>query len=393
MKQERIWIADQLMEAAEAATGLGDWGEEELHRPLEVLCHSLNHEAHLHAAGTEMMRGRLIGAMVNRLQVMDYRKRDAAVAAQQIRRPLIVLGLPRSGTSHMHALLAADPRTRAPRVWEMAVSVPPPRQETYEQDPRIQMIGDAMAASGLLTDELMSIHPFSFNAPEECGQILEHTGYGAMYSAMCWAPTFANWRENVDFRPAMRYHRQTLQHLQAHCPGAWWVLKSAEYHYHIEELLAVYPDACIVMTHRDPVKTLPSEVSLYRAMRRLTTEGHQFTAQDAGKAVLQGNALAVERFMDLRRRLGHDSRFIDVHYADLVRSPMGVAERVYGHFDLPLTDSVRAAMHQYLCTHRQNRHGVHRYTLDEWGYSAAEIDRHFGDYIAYFNIPLERTAA
>jgi len=385
----KLWNAHELMAAAETASGLHDWGEEDLRRPLEILCHSLNEEACLHPAGAQMIRARLQGTLLYRLQLMEERKRDPEIGRQSIHRPLIVLGLPRSGTSHMHGLLAADPGTRSPRVWEMAMPLPPPRKETCKTDPRIQLVGDGMKASGLLTDELMSIHPFSHDAPEECGQILEYTGYGAMYSAMCWVPSFTCWRENVDFRPAMRLHKKFLQHLQAYHGGSWWVLKSAEYHYHLEEILDVYPDACIVMTHRDPARTVPSETSLYHHMRTLTTEGRQFTRQQAGWAVLRGNALSARRFMDLRARLGDDPRILDVHYTYLLAHPMQVVERIYRHFGLTLSEPARTSMQDYLASHAQNRHGLHSYSLGEWELTEADIENQLGDYIDHYGIRRE----
>jgi len=380
---------NELMAQAEAQTGLSDWGEEDLRRPLEILCHSLREEAGLHAAGQLLIRQRLQHALSTRLLVVEERKRDPAISRQAISRPLIVLGMPRSGTSHMHALLAADPDTRSPRVWEMSMPMPPPRRETYRSDSRIQLAREGMEASGFLTSELMSMHPFTYDAPEECGQILEYSGYGAMYSAMCWIPTFACWRENVDFRPAMRFHRKFLQHLQAYHSGSWWVLKSAEYHYHLEEILDVYPDACIVMTHRDPARTVPSEASLYRGMRKLTTTQDHVTAEEAGRAVLRGNALSARRFMEFREYLGDDPRIYDVHYTDLLARPMQVVADIYGHFALSLTQRARATMQEYLAQHAQNRHGIHRYALEEWGLAEADIEDQLGQYIDRYGIRRE----
>ena len=384
-----IFSVNELMTWAEAQTGLSDWGEEDLRRPLEILCYSLNEEAGLHEAGQVMVRQRLQNVLSTRLLVVEERKRDPAIPRQVISRPLIVLGLPRSGTTHMHALLAADPDSRSPRVWEMSMPMPPPRRESYWTDPRIDIAREGMRASGFLTQELMAIHPFTYDEPEECGQILEYSGYGAMYSAMCWVPTYSCWRENVDFRPAMRFHRKFLQHLQAYCAGNWWVLKSAEYHYHLEEILDVYPDACIVMMHRDPARTVPSEANLYRAMRRLTTAGHHFTAEDAGRAVLRGNAISTRRLLELREHLHDDRRIFDVHYSDLLSRPMDVAAEIYRHFGLSLTERVRTSMQEYLVKHTQNRHGVNRYALEDWGLTEANIERHLGHYIDHYGIRRE----
>lgn len=386
---KKIWNADELMEQAQERTGLTDWGEEDLRRPLEILCYSLNHEAGLNDAGIELVQQRLSNILAGRLQLMADRDNDPLIAQQEIKRPLVVLGFPRSGTSHTHSLLAADPGTRSPRFWEMTIPSPPPRKDTYETDPRIAMIEEDMESSGFFTDELMAIHPFSASAPEECGLIIESAGYGAMFTALCWVPTYTTWRENVDFRPAMRYHRQFLQHLQAYNPGKWWVLKAPEYTLHIEEILSVYPDACIVMTHRDPAKTLPSEISLYQGMRKLTTDAKHYSPQDAGRAVLNCRNLSAERVINLRRRLGDDPRFIDVHYQDILARPLEVVEGIYKQLGLDLTDAARESMQRYLDNHRQNRHGVHKYSLEEYGLTAEDIEENFSEYFEYFGVQRE----
>ena len=136
--RERFSV-NELMARAEAQTALSDWGEEDLRRPLEILCYSLNEEAGLHQAGQVLVRQRLQSALSTRLLMVEERKRDPAIPRQIVSRPLIVLGLPRSGTTHMHALLAADPDTRSPRVWEMSMPMPPPRRESYWTDPRIDI--------------------------------------------------------------------------------------------------------------------------------------------------------------------------------------------------------------------------------------------------------------
>lgn len=381
--------ANALMAAAEAQTGLSDWGEEDIRRPLEILCYSLNEEAQLHEAGRRMVQARLSGTLVSRLQLMADRKRYPDIAQQPIVRPVIVLGLPRSGTTNLHGLLASHPGTRSPRIWEMAIPSPPPRKDGYETDPRIGIVGDAMASDGFLTDELRAIHPFHHNKPEECGAMLEHTGYGSMYTAMCKLPTFTTWRENVDFRPAFRYHRKFLQHLQSANAGCWWVLKSAEYHFHLEELFAVYPDACVVCTHRDPGRTVPSVVSLFRAMKKLTTQPEAIDPIGEARSILRSYAMAMDRIVDFRARSRHNEQIVDVQYADVLRDPYTVVRRIYEHFQLPLTQVALDAMAAYLADSRQNRHGAHQYSLADCGLSERDIERYYTRYIDHYQVTRE----
>lgn len=378
-----------LMAAAESRTGLSDWGEEDLRRPLEILCYSLNEEAQLHDAGARMVESRLIGTLCSRLQLMADRHRYPEIARQQIVRPLIVLGLPRSGTTHTHGLLASHPGTRSPRVWEMAIPSPPPEKASYESDPRIQIVGDAMTNDGFLTDELRAIHPFHHNRPEECGAMLEHTGYGSMYTAMCVVPTFTTWRENVDFRPAFSYHRKFLQHLQSRNAGSRWVLKSAEYHFHLEELFAIYPDACVVCTHRDPGRTIPSVVSLFRVMKKLTTRPEAIDSVAEARSILKSYAMAMDRIIDFRAYSTHDAQIVDVHYADVLRDPCAVVERIYAHFQIELTDEAHQAMAVYLVMNRQNRHGAHHYSLADCGLDESDIERYYARYIDNYGVQRE----
>ncbi len=378
-----------LMEAAEAQTGLSDWGEEDIRRALEFLCYSLNEESRMHTAGAELVRARLSGQLANRLVLMEDRKRYPEIARQEIKRPLIVFGLPRSGTTHMHNLLAAHPGTRAPRLWEMMIPSPPPEQANYESDPRIKILGDAMNQEGFFSEDLQVAHPLHHNRPEESGGILEYAGVGMMAAAMCGLPSYDAVRAHLDFRPVYQFHRKFLQHLQSRNPGIWWVLKSGELHYHLEELFDVHPDACVVFIHRDPGRTIPSIASLSRALRRITTPPQDIHMEGEAWDLLRSYALSMNRMIDLRKRGLYESQILDVHYADLVREPMAVVERIYARFDLPLTEGAQAAMAAYLRANPQNRLGKHRYGLADFGLSEDDIEHYYGRYIDHYGVRRE----
>ncbi|HSW03575.1 sulfotransferase family protein [Aquabacterium sp.] len=380
--------ADQMIAEAEAATGLVDWGGDDFRAPLQVLTNALNDEAQLHAAGERMARRHLHDVLCGRLRMADDRQHHTGIAGEKIVAPVFVIGLPRSGTTFLHNLLTQDPNNRAPATWEIMYPSPPPERAASRDDPRIAQCQAKLRDIGFLDEGLQAIHPFGARRPEECNFIWEYTLRSVNYMAWWHVPSYTQMLYGGDMRPVYESHRRFLQHLQHRHAAERWVLKTPAHMAWLDTLLAVYPDACLIQCHRDPAKIIPSLSNNLLQYRKLYS-----TLRPAGSyGMLELQSRSLARVDALRARPDFSGRFIDAPYADVQADPMAVVRRIYGHFGMPLAPETEAAMQGWL-TRDRSGHAAgakHQYDGKDFGVDAAEIDRHFGDYIARYNIALER---
>jgi hypothetical protein len=379
---------ESLMRAAERATGFAEWGDAVFREPLAILARAIRDEASLHELGLRRAQRRLVDALGARLQLVAERKGDPGIADEPIRHPIFVIGLPRAGTTFLHSLLSQDPAHRSPATWEMRAPSPPPEEATYTTDRRIDETDEALRFEGFLDAEVQGIHPFSARRAEECNFMWESTLLSVNFMAFWNVPSYRSFLYSTDFRPVYREHRQFLQHLQRRFRRDRWVLKSPAHSAWLPELLATYPDACIVQCHRDPAKVLPSLSSNLAALRRLFSDSVEVS--DFGMARLQAESLAV--VSRVRAQPGVSDRFIDAHYLDVQADPLPLVRRIYAHFGLPFTEAAETAMRRWLAQDRDShaKGTRHSYTLEQYGIDLGEIDEAMGPYVRQYGIQLER---
>ena len=324
----------------------------------------------------------------NRLRLIADRRRHPAIAAEVIRRPLFITGLPRSGTTFLHALLAQDPAHRAPQVWEVMHPSPPPEQASYATDPRIATTAGQLKWLDLLMPDFKKVHLIGARLPQECIAITSHDFRSYSFETMSAVHSYRAWHDSQDKRPEYEFHRQFLQHLQWRCPGQRWVLKAPGHLLALEALLQVYPDAGIVLTHRDPLKVLASCASFTEVLRSAFSDrvDKVSMARQVQQRWEEGAGLAVK----YRQTQGNSQqKLFDVHYVELLQDPMSMVRRIYAHFDLELTPAAETAMEQFLLAHPKNQSGEHRYSLEEFGLNPEEERRRFQFYQDFFGIESE----
>lgn len=385
---------DAMLAAARAETGLADFGDPDVAEPLGVYLQSLNEEAQLSDFGRIAMEKRLHMTLCNRLRMTEDRKRDPSISAQDIRRPIFITGLPRSGSSFLLDLLAQDPANRVMATWEILQPSPPPRPETHASDPRIAIVARMLEEQGFADPDLLATHPFGAELPEECSFIIEQSLISGNLAAYAQTPSYGAWLATpaADPRKVYGFHRRFLQHLQSHMAADRWVLKAPGHMFQLDALLGEYPDACVVMTHRDPLSVLPSLTSM--AIRLLAVFAKQGSidpvALGQGTSALIAGGLA--HALSVRANLDREVQFSDVRYPDLRRDPIGVAEDIYAGFGLPLAEEARDAMIGFVDRSGRDRHahGRHAYTLEEFGLDATVIDESFADYIERFTLAADR---
>lgn len=376
---------DKLRAEAIAATGLSDWGDGDFSEALERLCRSAVDEAGLTERGLESFAGRIDKALTTRLQLIADRASFPEIARQEIKAPLIVAGLPRSGTTILHALLAQDPAVRSPQKWEVDEPSPPPRTETYATDPRIAR---SQAAIDALPDKFKAMHTMGATLPDECNSVMMMAFLSPNFGAAASIPSYMRWLVGkADMAPAFAIHRAMLQHLQAFAPARHWVLKAPPYLWWIDDLFKAYPDARMVITHRDPAEVIPSNSSLIAFLQSLNAP-IDLLAVGLEQAEIWG--LGIDRLLAVRASGRHDDRIMDSQYQDFVADPMQVVRSVYARFGIPLADEAISAMEGFMAGNEQGKHGKHEYEAKDYGLDRAALRERFARYIQAFSIPVRK---
>lgn len=370
----------QLMQRAQERTGLNDFGDLPFEEPLEMLIFSLERDARLddaRRAGTAEM---ITGTLVKNLRLVDDRKRFPGIAEEVVAEPIFILGLPRTGSTNLHGLMAQCEGIRAPRRWEMSLPSPPPEATTYETDPRIAQIhGTEVAAA---SEELKKKHPISADRPEQCQGLNDYMFMNWALLAPYELPTYREWLLTADHRPSYEAHKRTLQHLQFRHPGRW-VLKYPKHSFTLDALLAVYPDARIIWTHRDPTRIIPSSISLIETFRKATPG---FDRKLLGREWASYEELGMRRGLDMRDNLMKPANVIDIHYADVMKDPIAAIERAYNHFGIALSAESKVRVRHFIAENAKDKHGVHSYSAEEFGLSEAMLRTLFKDYIERFGV-------
>ncbi len=378
----------ELMAAAASQTGFDDFGDIPFLEPLDVLIESLNREAGLDAPRETAAAGTLTNLLVKRLRLVNDRKLYPEIADEVITAPIFIIGLPRTGSTHLHALMAQAEGVRAPMFWEMSLPSPPPERATFTTDPRIAQV-NAMTAQ--MPTELLKRHPIAAERPEQCNMLNDWSFIHQALLATYEIPTYRDWLFNADYRPAFETHRRTLQHLQWHNPGRW-VLKYPKHMMSLDVLLETYPDAKLVWTHRDPAIVVPSVISLTGFMRANATP--TFDAKRFGREWASLEELVLRRGLDVRDQLTDASdRIYDLHYRELMRDPVGTVGAILQKFGQPFGDDSRAGVEKWITDNPSTKHGVHHYTAEEFGLSEERLRQRFSFYMNRFGVVPEARKA
>ena len=377
--------AESLLDAARRKTALDDFGSPPFGEPLRRLLESMEAEARLNPMGRLATRYDLIHLLVNRLRMEKDRKRNPGIAEVEPRRPIFIAGLPRTGTTLLHSLLALDPASRVPLTWETMYPSPPPEAATYLTDRRICLVDGQMRWFHRMLKGFNRIHPVGARLPIECLVITSHAFLSYQFETTHRLPSYLEWLEGQDLRPAYEVHRRFLQHLQWRCPGERWVLKAPAHMFDFEALFSVYPDAQVVMTHRDPIQMTASNASLTATLRSAFSD--EVDPFEVGPECSRRWAEAISRALRSRDRgCAPAERFLDLYYDDLVADPIGAVHTVYAHFDLPFPAGLEEKIREFHHRNPKDRFGTHRYSLEEFGMNREDEVRRFAAYRERFRL-------
>lgn len=369
-----VGTVEDLHASATKVCGLTDFGADDYTEALGILLESYQRDAELTELGSKMSRYFLRGALVARALSEASWKANPAYAQTPVTRPIFVTGLPRTGTTALHRLLAADPQHQALEMWLAEFPQPRPPRETWADNPVYQQIDAGFAQHRIENPEFMGVHYMSAADVEECWQLLRQTVKSISYESLAYLPTYSRWLRQQDWTNAYVRHRKNLQ-LIGLGDTRRWVMKNPSHLFALDALMRVYPDALIIQTHRDPVTIVGSSCSLTEHAARGWS--NSFSRAKIGETQLELWSRGLRDFTESRARYNAD-QFVDIQFEDLRANPMGTIESIYKSFGIELTDAARTAM---LALDEESKSGdrkpTHRYSLEDYGLTEAQVKSHF----------------
>lgn len=374
--------ADELEEGARVATGLDDFGSSYYREGLERIVDALNTAADLNELGGVIQHATISNALIQRLQVEETYARHPEIDDEEVGGPVFVIGLPRTGTTALSQLVAADPQFRSLRMWESQAPTPPPESATQHDDPRI-----AQAEAGLkMLDDMFPLMKTLYNseatAPTECQDLMGMSFRTFHFDGAVRAPEYLSWVMDCDMRETYTYHRRVLKLLQWHCPPDLWHLKTPVHIFALDALVEAYPNAKFLWSHRDPARVMGSVCSLIRYVRSWSSDRDD--AHELGAEQVDSWAEGVRRAMDFRARVG-DDRFADVSFADLQSDPVPTLQKSYETLGLTFTDATLNSVQSWAREHKPGSRGAHDYDLADYGLTPEGVRERFADYLATYD--------
>jgi hypothetical protein len=377
---------EALLTDARAATGLDDYGADGYRDGLAALCESLNRDAQLNELGDVALPGMLVGSLANRLKVVDWIANHPEVADERIERPIVVIGMFRAGTTLLSRLFDQDSRNRALLMWEAGDSVPPPTPDNHRSGPRVDAVHASTATLAQINPMIEVVHHEQADQATECITVMGQDFKSLTYEAIANVPGYHRWLMSVDQRSAYDYHRSVLQVLQSGGVRGRWTLKSPHHAIALEHLTALYPDARLVLLHRDPVVLTASVCSLISTLSSTFSDAdHRGYIAEHWPAMLDESIRRIDAFRD-----AHPERsIVDVHYADLVTDPAGTVAAIYEACGDSLDEIGAKAISAYVDAHPKGQFGTHTYDVAEFGLDADELAERFRGYTEHYGVRRE----
>jgi len=383
--------ADELIARARRRTSLVDFGATPFEEALQNLLHACREEAELSLFGRFATRWDTVRFLSNLLRLREEERRAPEILGQRIERPIFIAGLPRSGTTFLHSLLAQDPTNLVPRVWQL-IHPYPPGQPGDGPDLRPRRVSRQLRMFGMLAPEFRRMHPIDASSPQECSEITAHVFASLRFDTTYHVPSYRRWLDETGHLEAYRFHKRFLQHLQhqAAVPGHW-VLKCPDHIFALGALRAVYPDAGVVFVHRDPLAVLLSVARLTEVLRRPFTrhvDRHEIGRQDSARW-LAATGLMIEA----ANQEQFDRPILHIHYRDLILDPLETVATLYCHSGRALDPEAAARIGRLVAAKPNGGYATRHSRLEEYGLDPAVERERYARYVERFGIRPERKAA
>ncbi|MET0181954.1 MAG: sulfotransferase [Caulobacterales bacterium] len=375
---------DELAERAHKAAGVDSFNSQTFREGFDILLRDIAAQ-NVTPSGVTAVESNIVEFLKTRLRIEQYARENPEILSAEIKKPIFVMGIPRTGTTLLSNLLAVDPAHRSLLTWEASDPVPPPEAGMTHTDSRALKALAAEAEMKKANPSAGRFYRSSAIYPTECIFVHAHEGKALYWESFGRVPNYSSYMINADMTAAYEYERLFLQVLQHKAKGVW-NLKMPSHALYLRYLLKVFPDARVIWTHRDPYTAAGSLCSLIgnSHMRLLPEADREWIGQNYPKQM----RTHIDRAMEVRAELGAD-RIFDSHYADIMRDPMGQMKAIYQFLGDPLSPEADSAMRSWLDDNPQGKFGAHEYKLAEYGLSVEKLRPFFADYIDRFKIESE----
>jgi len=374
--------------AIQRSGGLTDFGDMTFKPALDILVKSINQEGKLSDTGSHIFSERLIESLITRLTFEQQLKLRPEVLDEPLDNPVFIIGLPRTGTTMLHRLLANDTRFYTPLWWEVRFPVPMSTTTVDGKDPRIALAKTEVKMMLDAMPELLTMHPIDAELPDEEVVLMEHSFLSAMY-AYANIPTYTQWLNAQDSTPAYLYLKKQLQFLQWQKrqrgqQAERWILKSPHHIHALDALFQIFPDAKIIQTHRDPLETIPSMSSFAHTIWNIYSD--QASPRDAAVLWSAKFSRGMHDAIKVREHMPNE-RFLDVWYLDAVKAPIEVVKTIYSFIDMSLTQTTEQKMNEWIGHNHRDQRSPHEYSLDKMGLSREKLEQDFRQYREQYILP------
>lgn len=381
-----MFTEDELFAAATGETGLTDFGDDNFREGLSVLLKSYNEEAQMTPLGKQLVHSELVGDLTGRLKVVDQLKKNPAIRETSLKRPIFILGLPRTGTTTIHNMLQQNPDCQVLEYWLGVVPQSRPARELWDDNPDYQNIKEVLRLTYEADPGLRALHDISADSAGECRFVFRHLFMDDSYDHNSYLPSYRKWFDQQSMEPVYEWYRDVLKLIQYPNDGdRRWILKYPPHFRCLKEIFTVFPDACIIQTHRDPTAVLPSFASLLTHFSSLYEEN--VDPKNVGAFVENHWKTRIAKGMKDREELNREGQFYDVQFDQVLSDPVATVTEALCYFDAEDSAEGIEAMTAWHQSHPPERHGKHGYAPEDFGMNEQALSDAFVAYRERFKVP------
>ena len=373
---------EHLHQLASERTGLNDFGSSDYEEPLGLFLSDIDKYANYNEAGVQTILGQIVTSLSGRLVAQQSFGEYSELLNTPIEKPVFIIGTPRSGTTVLHRLITSDPGIQALPYWLGNLPVPRPPREQWKDNPWFQLVNREYVQKFYeARPEAASLHPIKAEKVDECRWLVGQTFWNTYFLSAVNAPNYTKWGLEKDLLPNYEYYRKTLA-IISNGDTRPWILKDPDHMFCIDALMAVFPDARIVQTHREPVTGIASTSNLVWAMRRDLEP--ELTAPDVGDLILKTWGVGLKRLEESRRKYD-EKQFFDVHMLETRHDPLGTMRRIYEYFAMPVSPETLTAWSDELERDPNQEHSIGKYEASDFGIDEANVAEQIGVYAERYN--------